>query len=86
MEDGVLDLKYLYIHSRADAAICLLERAALNRVPKACWLPNSSQISRMISGGNGCGMAAKTLSSCYVLGDRSVSLWIRNYLILLVGL
>jgi hypothetical protein len=55
----VLGLHYLYIHRRADAAICLPERAALNKVPKARWLPNSSQINRMISGGKIGDMAAK---------------------------
>ena len=56
-------LKYLYNHSRADAANCLLERAAFNRVPKACWLPNSSQIKRIISGGNMGAIAARVVQT-----------------------
>jgi hypothetical protein len=61
MENGLIGFKYLYIHSRADAANCLLERAALNRVPKARWLPNSSQMRRIISGGNIGAMTLKIL-------------------------
>jgi hypothetical protein len=41
----------------------LLERAALNNVPKARWLANSSQIKRIISGGNLGAMAARVLET-----------------------